>query len=693
MKKTWFILVLALSQASTLKAQEVVPSDTTRVELKEAVIRGARVVSRIDGKLIYPSEEMTQSATSGYSLLKMLPLPNVKVDDINESIAATNTLVGNVQVRINDVEATSADIQALQPKEVEKVEFIDRPGVRYGEGIGIVINVITHPVTKGYVLGASATYVPKANLTRGNAYAKLNSEKNEVTLNYSGAHTNFNGYSTEERTNYLMEDNTRCHVERDSHSAFQNASHNLQARYSRIDADKNAFLATFSAQIDDEPRNQKRTDVTYPDGRLVSENTTQTEKVINPGLDLYWKTNWGKQHTFIANASGTYVHTDYDYRFASFDRSFGYGTLGKTWALRSEAIYENRMKTFTLSAGMRFNQQYTDNDYSGDASLRSQIHLSKFNVFAQLQGSLGKLRYMAGMELTREYYHQQGEATYDKLWLQPKLNLFLPISKRLSLNYSFTTTPSPSKLQNTNNIAIVTNEMECSLGNPNRITARRDDHTLTLNLQSPRLQNSFMVFFRHNAHPAMQHFFLTEDNRFATTFLKGRRIDFLMLQNFTSWDIIPKHLNAYLRAEMLHIQNVGQDYHHRLTSFNFDAGLMAWIGNWTLMASADNGFHFMENEYEGRNIFTSLLSVGYQWKQLNATLFCQNPFKSNGKVEEVIYHNRLVEKHLTTRNRDTSFAVGIKLTWKLSKGRRFKGIERNTDNTNETETGVAKSGR
>ena len=154
-----------------LKAQTDAPNDS--VQLEEVVIKGARVVNRTDGKLIFPSEEMTKSASSGYTLLKMLPLPNVKVDDINETISAANSLMGNVQVRINDVEATTADIQSMQPKEVEKVELIDRPGVRYGENVGIVLNIITRKVTSGYVVGASGTLVPKADMVKVNAYTNF----------------------------------------------------------------------------------------------------------------------------------------------------------------------------------------------------------------------------------------------------------------------------------------------------------------------------------------------------------------------------------------------------------------------------------------------------------------------------------------------------------------------------------------
>ena len=75
------------------------------------------------------------------------------------------------------------------------------------------------------------------------------------------------------------------------------------------------------------------------------------------------------------------------------------------------------------------------------------------------------------------------------------------------------------------------------------------------------------------------------------------------------------------------------------------------------------------------------------------SLFCQNLFKRNAKIEEVENHNHLAHKLLVVLNRDTSNAIGIKLTWTLSKGRNFKGIERDTDSLKDKETGVAKSGK
>ena len=90
-------------------------------------------------------------------------------------------------------------------------------------------------------------------------------------------------------------------------------------------------------------------------------------------------------------------------------------------------------KVFSLEAG--FDILIIDNDYSGDANLVSQIHSSNIYAFSQIQGSLGKIGYMIGLGLSREYY-RQGETRYDRVWLRPKLNLSLPLSQHIRLNCS-----------------------------------------------------------------------------------------------------------------------------------------------------------------------------------------------------------------------------------------------------------------
>ena len=53
-------------------------------------------------------------------------------------------------------------------------------------------------------------------------------------------------------------------------------------------------------------------------------------------------------------------------------------------------------------------------------------------------------------------------------------------------------------------------------------------------------------------------------------------------------------------------------------------------------------------------------------------------------------HDPFAHKLLIAHNHNTSSAIGIKLIWKLSKGRNFKGIDRDTNSLKDKETGVAK---
>ena len=98
-----------------------------------------------------------------------------------------------------------------------------------------------------------------------------------------------------------------------------------------INADGTAFLTTLSTSIDNNPRDFKKTYVAYSDGRNTTEIIDNSEKTISPLLDLYFKTNIGKNQSLIANATGAYTHIDYAYMFTSDKTSFGYNTLGKKW--------------------------------------------------------------------------------------------------------------------------------------------------------------------------------------------------------------------------------------------------------------------------------------------------------------------------------------------------------------------------
>lgn len=441
MKRLTLFILFSLSWSVGLFAQTDTPQDS--VQLQEVVVKGAKIVSKVDGKLIFPDDELRRASTSGYDFLKRLSLPGIKVDDVNETITG-NELLGQVQVRINDVVATQADLQSLQPQSVERIEYIDRPGAKYGEGIGFVVNIIVKRPTSGYVAGGSGTWLPKADLAKWNVYTKNNFGNNELSFNYSGSYRHLNGSSSSETVDYLMSDNTLYTVERNSlGSIYRNAVHDWQLRYSNVDADKHVFLATVGLSADNTPRDYSLKSATASNNKRWNILSDNTDKSLAPILDLYWKMNFGKTQMVRANATGSFTHTDYDSRLDTDGNLFAYSVAGKTWSLKSEAMYENRLKPFTLAAGIRYNQKYVYNEYSGDAKACTQMRVSDIQGFAQMNGRLGKMSYLAGIGISRQYY-RQANSHYDRMWLHPRLTLSMPIASGIKISYDLNSTPKAS---------------------------------------------------------------------------------------------------------------------------------------------------------------------------------------------------------------------------------------------------------
>ena len=162
------------------------------VELQEVTVQGSKVVQRVDGQTIHPTRQQLESSTNGYSLLSKLTLPHLRVDPVMHSVTALSNL-GSVQVRINDIAASKEDLLALDIKAVQHIDYIDNPGVRYGEGVAYVINIIVKKPVSGYNIGADLTNTLTSVNGDETVYGKFNYGKSEFEVNYSLGYQNFEG--------------------------------------------------------------------------------------------------------------------------------------------------------------------------------------------------------------------------------------------------------------------------------------------------------------------------------------------------------------------------------------------------------------------------------------------------------------------------------------------------------------------
>ena len=218
-----------------------------QLTLGEVEIKAARIVQKTDGWQLYPSERQKESARSGYSVLQQLSLPNIRIDEVSHSISAIDNK-GSVQVRINGIIVDKSEMLSLDPKSIRKIDFIDNPGVRYGDGIAYVIDITTRRADNGYTLGTSFTQALTAKNGDYSAYGKWNSGKSEFSLNYSFGYQDLKGSRMKETANYHLNDGTIHTIQRNDIASRDQSFHNLvKLTYNLADSTHYVFQASLSA--------------------------------------------------------------------------------------------------------------------------------------------------------------------------------------------------------------------------------------------------------------------------------------------------------------------------------------------------------------------------------------------------------------------------------------------------------------
>ena len=673
MKRLFFLPLLATMIA--VHAQDIKEGET----LQEVTVKGSKVVQRVDGQTIYPTRQQLESSTNGYSLLSKLTLPHLRIDPVMHTITALSNL-GNVQVRINGIMASKEDLLALDMKAVQHIDYIDNPGVRYGEGIAYVVNIIVKKPVSGYDIGADLTNTLTAVNGDETVYGKFNYGKSEFGVSYSLGYQNFKGTGYEEQATYELESGEKRSILRQQLDG-QNKSlnHNIQLTYSLSDSNY-VFQSKLSASRDIQPHRSW--------SKFDSFEDRSSSRTSSPALDLYFHRDFKRHQSLTANAVATYIKTD-SHAEHNEGGNYAYNVTGKTYSLWTEAVYENRLKPFTLSLGSQYGQKYINNVYSGDANADNAMRSSTLYFFGQLKGRLGKLGYMGGLGVSTRYY-RQAEWNDRFLLFRPKLTVAYPLARNLRAKYDFEVSQHVSQIALVSDVSIKQNAMETLVGNPEITPNRVTSHDLRLTYSTPRIMSELQGYWRLNANCNMEKYTRTDGHFFQTQTNAGNECSFFFIQSYNRWEAIPEHLSITLYGGIYRFYNFTDNYRHTYTAFNGGASVEAYLGRWTLTAYADNGWNFMEGEHRGQQAPAWYLTASYQLKNITFSLYAQHPFCARPLTNKTEVLSRYIHKDITQHSRDFGNMLTLNITWHLSSGRKYRDIQR-TMNHRDTETGILQS--
>lgn len=680
------IIALLLCAACTVATAQ----DDGGKTLKEVVVNGARVVNKADGQTIYPTAEQKEAATSGYALLHSMALPELRVDVTTRTITALSNR-GAVQVRINGIVADANALIALDCRAVERIEYIDRPGVRYGDGTGYVINIITRRATGGFSVGADLTNCLTSEGGTNNLFGRANKGKSQWEAAYSIGYSDTGGDRMEETAVYTMPDGaTRTRERSDLSGSIRSWQHNATLTYNRADSDRYVLQAKVGCLLSDMPKNNE-TSLIAIDGDAYQSLRSSTDRSLSPSADIYWQTQAGRHQSLTANAVLTAFFTDYDYS-DNDGGSYMYNVDGRAWSLTGEAIYENRLRPFTLSAGAQYRHKHIDNDYKGDVSVRNRSTTRNIYVFGQLSGTIWDIGYTAGMGIGYVSFRQTGH-DYRFLLPRPKLSVSRPLTGRLKLAYDFEMSLRISAIANTNAVTLRRNTLEVERGNADLRPTRVTEHTLRLSYADPHVSGRAEVYYRQNDRPNLMKYIRETDDDGHTVFVYTQQnqpgCDMLAGTLYANWQVIPKCLNIAAYGGVYRFFNVGDDYRHYHTSFNGSLMATAFLGPFTLTGYIDNGWNFMEGELRGRQGSYSVVSAQYRHGNVSLSLHWQRPLLNESRSYHGEILSRYVHKDTSLYSRDDTNRLSINLTWTLNRGRKYADIER-TMNHRDTDAGVMK---
>ena len=666
--------------------------------LKGVTVEAARVVEKVDRQIIFPTKEQVKTASNGYDLLDNLSLPTIIVNRAERKVLSLKG--GDVQIRINDVKASMQDVLALQPDEVTKVEFINVPGLKYGDSnLDAVINYQVRRRYAGYVGGVSTMQGTKAGFNNSDGYFKYNVKKSEFSINYSFSYRSVEERSYESLGTYHLPTGETLHRNYLGYdSPFLYTTNNVQLGYNLSEPDKYTLNVRLNFYNHNSP--VRGMNQLYQESGKANQYLQNNRKMLEqiPSLDIYYSLNMPHDQNLALNLVGTYIGTDYQYRMReyTFNKSpdesvknapltdYSYDATGRKRSLIGEGTYSKNWKQMALSVGGQYNISHTDNIYVGSSNADTELKYSNLYLFTQLQGQQKWFSYQVGVGATRSSIHQ-GENGYSKWLFRPQVTLQAKASDRLSFKWSSKITSDIPSLSDLSELRQYSNSFEARDGNSGLKPFTGYNNTLSASWNIPLMS----VYLEGN--------WTYYDKPIATSILPEKREDGSYLfvskpknqksHNYKHLLLTPEvhlikdHLDLNLMCEYQNVKTKGLDYSHEFNYFSYGAEIRYMTGNWNI----GYGAYKVEKSFWGEKTNggepTSNLAVTYSYKNWQFGILGLFVFYPHGCVYKDELFNKYVQQKNKVRLADQGNMLVFAASFNFNHGRRYHAGNRKLNNS------------
>lgn len=630
MKK--LMLLLFVANAAIAYAQNT--NDST-VHLNEVTVTGRSIIQKVDRTLIIPTKSARRNAYNAYDMMFKMVIPHLQVNAMTKDISANG---GAVQLRINGIKATQAEVAALLPKEIIRIELIENPGKRYGdEELGAVVDIIVRKREDGGLMNLQTMNSPHVPFGENNLMAKYHHGKTQWGLNYSFNYRDAKNCWTDKSEDFFLQDQ---HIHREQQGVNDRVNwyeQNIDLSYNLSAPDRYTFNAVWRNNLKDVPH-QNETSIIND---LITARQLMNSHKYSPALELYYQRILPSQQTLTFNLTGTLIHNEMTRRYTEQIHSdtqladFLTDVDEHKRSIIGEAIYDKRYKTVVFSAGLRHYQMYDRNEYAGTNPVTSRMNQMRSSAFAEMQGAWHKINYVLSAGITRSFF-KENDVSRSYCSFSPTLRLAFVPHRDGYLSYRFSTDPQIPTLSALTDVEQRIDTIQLMRGNPNLHTYNVYHQTLNYSYNKNKLLLMFNANYDYYNNCIMESVIaeadklvMMQDNQKSyqtlqiSTMAALRGLDIFGMKDF---------LTLSLEGGFARYWSYGHTYTHTYSDFYYNLQFNMNYKAFALMGQFSKNRNTLLGEtiYKGENQ-TAILGV-WTHKRLQIGLGMLFPFTNNYKT-------------------------------------------------------------
>lgn len=657
------------------------------VRLEGVTITASPVIKRTDRQIILPTEMQTKAASNGLALLKNLQLSRLVVNPIDNSIGLPGS--ESVQLRINGIEVTQAEITAIRPADVLRIEYIDNPGARYGN-VGAVLNYIVKRRESGGNISADLSNgVSDTGYGEHNLSARYNFNRSELSTTVYWGRRDLE-WTRENYESFRFPDAYQENKElgRPTRIKYDNLNFNLN--YSYQENDKQLFNVAFRNSYSDTPHSLSDRISTLYDGETSYSISDRTSSRTNiPSVDIYYQRNLKNKQTIYADVVASYLHSNNERNFlqqsaGDTDTDIRSLTKGEKYSVIGEGIYEKQFNEGKFTGGVKHTQAYLQNTYTGDVDRKVTMNTAETYLFAEYQSKLKALDYTVGIGAMRTY-NSQGQQSSEKYIFKPSLSLSYSLNGQWFFRYNGYISGYAPSLAQLNDISQAMDKYQIRRGNPALKSVTFYANTLTASWQSRYVSVELFGRYSYDDKPIMETTY-QEDGHFIRTTENHKGFHRLNIETAIQVRPYKEYISIKLTPFLNRYISQGNSYTHTHTNIGLRGNLMAMYKNWVLMAEMNTSNHTLWGETLTKEEKLHTIMAGYNTEKWSIAAGVLNPFTKKYEQEIENLSRQAPYRQLAySTNLSPMFMVNV--SFNLDFGKKRNGAGRRINNK-DTDTGI-----